>query len=93
MKESVPALLVMPDTACFDVTYAVFPGNPAYELAEATLTIEPRPISRVPFRLLMVRGSCAAIALDMARTQIKTPLTLTLITVSKSSIEHSDMGT
>jgi hypothetical protein len=87
-----PAILVIPIDACFEMVYDPFPGRPANELAEATFTMTPRPISRVPFLLFQVLGSCLSIAATWARTQSRLPRVLMFMIRSKFSISVSARG-
>lgn len=42
-----------------------------YELADAMFTMEPRPMSRVPLRLVQVLSSCLSMAPTCAHTYAK----------------------
>ena len=48
----IPAVLVIPITACFEAVYGIIPEAATCEFAEPRFTIEPRPKLLFPWRRL-----------------------------------------
>lgn len=89
---NIPTIFVTAMQACLETVYDPFPGSPAKELAEQTFTMAPRPMSRVPVRLVKVREVCLRMAAASARQQRNIPRALMVWTRSKLSMSVSAKG-